>query len=203
MDKIWQNFLVMVLAVLCLLLLAGCGPRISTEAEIQAAAAVVPEENYPLGPEDAIEVSVWKEPELTKQMIIRPDGKISYPLIGEIQAAGKTVKQLRDEIHKALEKFVTDAQVTVILLKSVHYKVFVVGKVAKPAEYVAGRPLNVMQALAMAGGPTPFASTSNIVVLRKSEGRELVLPFNYDAVSRGQSLEINRTLLPGDVVVVP
>jgi len=190
-------------AGLILLVAAGCAPRISTEEEIKAVAAVVPEENYPLGPEDALEISVWKEPELTKQMVVRPDGKISYPLIGEIQAAGKTVKELRDEISKRLEKYVTDAQVTVILLKAQQYKVYVVGKVAKPGEFLVGRPTTVMQALAMAGGPTPFASPSNIVVLRKVEGKDLVFPFNYNAVARGDSLEQNRTLIPGDVVVVP
>ncbi|MGQ9688712.1 MAG: polysaccharide biosynthesis/export family protein [Desulfobaccales bacterium] len=181
----------------------GCVPRLSPLAEAQAAAAQVVEEKYQLGPEDAIEISVWKEPELTKQIVVRPDGKISYPLIGEVQAAGQTVKQLREEISKRLEKFVTDAQVTVLLLKAQHYKIYVVGKVNKPGEFVVGRPANVMQALAMAGGLTPFASPSRIVILRRSGDLEQTLPFDYKAVSRGQFLEQNVTLLPGDVVVVP
>lgn len=192
--------------VLCLglsLWLAGCAPRISPVTEAQAAAAQIIEEKYRLGPEDLIEVSVWKEPELTKQLAVRPDGKISYPLIGEVQAAGKTVTELREEISKRLEKFVTDAQVTVLLLKAQHYKIYVVGKVNKPGEYVVGRPANVMQALAMAGGLTPFASPSRIVILRRIGETEQTLPFDYRAVSRGQFLEQNITLLPGDVVVVP
>jgi polysaccharide export outer membrane protein len=164
---------------------------------------VVDVDQYLLGPEDAIEISVWKEPELTKQLVIRPDGKISYPLIGEIQAAGRTVKELREEISKRLEKFVTDAQVTVLLLKAQHYKIYVVGKVQKPGEFVAGRPVTVMQALAMAGGLTPFASPGKIVILRKGGDREQTLPFNYKEVARGRNLEQNRVLLPGDVVVVP
>jgi len=183
---------------------AGCAPGLSPQSAMEAAKAqVVDVDHYLLGPEDAIEISVWKEPELTKQLIIRPDGKISYPLIGEIQAAGRTVKELREEISKKLEKFVTDAQVTVLLLKAQHYKIYVVGKVQKPGEFVAGRPVTVMQALAMAGGLTPFASPGKIVILRKSGDQEQTLPFNYKEVARGRNLEQNRVLLPGDVVVVP
>ena len=165
--------------------------------------AKVAQETYQLGPEDAIEVTVWKEPDLTKQLVVRADGKISYPLVGEIQAAGMTVKQLQDEISKRLAKFVTDANVTVILLKTQYYKVFVTGKVNKPGDFVVGRPTDVMQAISMAGGLTPFASPKSIVVLRRVGGKDEVYPFNYNDVSRGISLEQNRTLLPGDVVVVP
>jgi len=181
----------------------GCAPHMSSLAEAQAAAAQVVEDKYQLGPEDVIEISVWKEPDLTKQIAVSPDGKVSYPLIGDVQVAGKTVKQVREEISKRLEKFVTDAQVTVILLKTQYYKIYVVGKVNKPGEFLVGRPANVMQALAMAGGLTPFASPSKIVVLRRVGGIEQTLPFDYKSVSRGDFLEQNVTLLPGDVVVVP
>jgi polysaccharide export outer membrane protein len=156
-----------------------------------------------LGPEDTIEISVWKEPELTKQLVVRPDGKITYPLIGEVQAAGLTVKELQKEISKRLEKFVTDANVTVILLKALFYKIYVTGKVNKPGDFIVGRPTTVMQAIAMAGGLTPFASPGSIAVLRHVAGKEEVYPFNYKEVSRGQSLGQNRILEPGDVVVVP
>jgi polysaccharide export outer membrane protein len=157
---------------LALVAALGCAPRMSPSVQTQAAAAQVVEDTYQLGPEDIVEISVWKEPDLTKQLAVRPDGKISYPLIGEVQAAGKTVKQLREEISKRLEKFVTDAQVTVILLKTQYYKIYVVGKVNKPGEFLVGRPASVMQALAMAGGLTPFASPSKIVIIRKSGGTE-------------------------------
>lgn len=186
-----------------LILTLGCAPKLSSTVEAQAAAAQVVEETYQLGPEDIIEISVWKEPDLTKEIAVRPDGKISYPLLGEIQAAGKTVKELREDISERLEKYVTDAQVTVILLKAQHYKIYVVGKVNKPGEFIVGRPANVMQALAMAGGLTPFASPGRIVILRRVGDTEQTLPFDYKAVSRGQFLEQNVTLLPGDVVVVP
>jgi len=203
-EKLFKSSrLFWVLVVGVLLLSLGCAPKLSSTVEAQAAAAQVVEDKYQLGPEDVIEISVWKEPDLTKQIAIRPDGKISYPLIGEIQAARKTVKQLREDISQRLEKYVTDAQVTVILLKAQYYKIYVVGKVNKPGEFIVGRPANVMQALAMAGGLTPFASPSRIVIIRRLGDTEQTLPFDYKAVSRGQFLEQNVTLLPGDVVVVP
>jgi polysaccharide biosynthesis/export protein len=193
-------------AVLSLAVIYGCTLPVSPLIEAQAAAAVVaaPEQDkYLLGPEDALEVSVWKEPELTRQLVVRPDGKITYPLIGEVQAAGRTVKQLQEEILTRLGKYVTDAHVTVILLKAQNYKVYVTGKVHKPGEFVIGKPVNVMQAISMAGGLTPFASPGSITVLRSLGGKEEVYPFNYKEVARGQFLEQNRTLIPGDVVVVP
>ena len=198
----WQKVL---LLALCLTVILGCSAQF-TPSDPQAEAALVAkvaQETYQLGPEDAIEISVWKEPDLTKQLVVRPDGKITYPLVGEIQAAGLTVKELQEEISKRLAKFVTDANVTVILLKTQYYKIFVTGKVNKPGDFVVGRPIDVMQAISMAGGLTPFASPKSIVVLRRQGGKDEVFPFNYKNVSRGISLEQNRILLPGDVVVVP
>ena len=104
---------------------------------------------------------------------------------------------------KRLEKYVTDAHVTVILLKAQNYKIYVTGKVNKPGDFVIGKPVNVMQAISMAGGLTPFASPGSIMVLRSVGGKEEVFPFNYKEVAKGKFLEQNRTLLPGDVVVVP
>jgi len=202
MQTHWQ---LVVSLGLCLSVMLGCSPRF-TPVDAQAEAALVAQtaqENYQLGPEDNIEISVWKEPDLTKQLVVRPDGKITYPLVGEIQAAGLTVKQLQGEISKRLAKYVTDANVTVILLKTQHYKIYVTGKVNKPGDFIVGRPTDVMQAISMAGGLTPFASPKSIVVLRKVGGKDEIYPFDYNAVSRGESLGQNRTLLPGDVVVVP
>src|SRR4030042_588538 len=152
-----------------LVVLCGCTPPVSHQTEAQAAAAAVTtpdQEKYLLGPEDAIEISVWKEPDLTKQLVVRPDGKITYPLIGEVQAAGLTVKDLQKEISKRLEKYVTDANVTAILLKAQYYKLYVTGKVNKPGDFMVGRPPTVMQAIAMAGGLHPFASPGPTLVFR-------------------------------------
>jgi polysaccharide biosynthesis/export protein len=202
MRTYWQRVLFL---GLFLALMSGCAANFTpSNPEAEAAlVAKVAQETYQLGPEDAIEISVWKEPELTKQLVVRPDGKITYPLVGEIQAAGQTVKQLQDEVLKRLTKYVTDANVTVILLKTQYYKIYVTGKVNKPGDFVVGRPTDVMQAISMAGGLTPFASPGSIVVLRRVGGKDQFYPFNYNDVSKGKSLEQNRILLPGDVVVVP
>jgi polysaccharide export outer membrane protein len=186
--------------------MSGCASATSSNVGAQAAAATVavPEpDKYLLGPEDVIEVSVWKEPDMTKQLVVQPDGKVYYPLVGELRAAGKTVKQVQEEISKRLEKFVTDAAVTVILLKAFNYKIFVTGKVNKPGEFLVGRPTTVLQAISMAGGLTPFASPKNIKVVRKVAGQDEVFNFDYKDVSRGLMLYQDITLQPGDVVVVP
>jgi polysaccharide biosynthesis/export protein len=204
--KKWQKGFILIIIIITSIYALGCTPRVSPMVDAQAAAAEVspPDlEKYRLGTEDVIEISVWKEPDMTKQLVIRPDGKISYPLIGEIPAAGKTVKQVQEEISKRLEKFVTDASVTVILLKSQHYKFFVTGKVNKPGEFIVGRRTTVLQAISMAGGLTPFASPSSIKIVRKEGGLDQVYPFNYKDVSKGLLLSQDIYLQPGDVVVVP
>jgi polysaccharide export outer membrane protein len=206
MKALRKGIIGLVILGSCVAAVWGCAPAISpmTEAQAGAAQTTPPDQDkYLLGPEDAIEISVWKEPELTKQLVVRPDGKITYPLIGEVQAAGLTVKALRQEISKHLEKYVTDANVTVILLKAQYYKIYVTGKVNKPGDFIVGRAPTVMQAISMAGGLTPFASPGSIVVLRRVGDKEEAFSFNYNQVARGQFLEQNRTLLPGDVVVVP
>ena len=206
MKVISKSIICVIVAGAFLTAVCGCTPGISSSVAAQAGVAQTAppdQDKYLLGAEDTIEISVWKEPDLTKQLIVRPDGKITYPLIGEVQAAGLTVKQLQREISKRLEKYVTDANVTVILLKALHYKIYVTGKVNKPGDFVVGRPTTVMQAIAMAGGLTPFASPGSIAVLRQAGGKEEIFPFNYKEVSRGLSLGQNRILEPGDVVVVP
>ena len=205
--KMRQKVFILFIIVTTLYLL-GCASQMNSTVEAQAqeaAAQVTPpdQEKYLLGPEDVIEVSVWKEPDMTKQLVVQPDGKIYYPLVGEIRAAGKTVKQLQEEISKRLEKFVTDASVTVILLKTQYYKFYVTGKVNKPGEFLAGRPTSVLQALAMAGGLTPFASPTQIKVVRKVAGQDEVYNFDYKDVSKGNLLYQNIILQPGDTIVVP
>lgn len=203
--KKWQKGLTLIMVIMTLYAI-GCATGTNSRVESQAAAGeVLPpdQDRYILGPEDVIEVSVWKEPDMTKQLTVQPDGKVFYPLIGEIRAAGKTVKQLQEEISKRLEKFVTDASVTVILLKTQHYKFFVTGKVNKPGEFLAGRPTSVLQAISMAGGLTPFASPRNIKIVRKVGGVDEVYPFNYKDVSKGLLMSQDILLQPGDVVVVP
>jgi len=158
---------------------------------------------YLVGPEDVLEISVWREDTLKKEALVRPDGGISYPLVGEVRAAGRTVQEIREEITKRLDKYIPDPVVSVTILKTGSQRVYVIGKVTKPGEYAVGRYVDVLQALSMAGGLTPFADSSNIRVMRRDGDRQVVFPFEYGAVVRGQKLEENIQLRTGDVVVVP
>lgn len=178
-------------------------PADARAAPTSSTVMAVDPSSYRVGPEDVLEISVWREDTLKKEALVRPDGGISYPLIGEVQAAGRTVAQIREEIAKRLDKFIPDPVVTVTILKTGSQRVYVIGKVNKPGEFPVGRYVDVLQALSMAGGLTPFADSSNIRVMRRDGERQIVLPFEYGAVVRGQKLEENVQLRAGDVVVVP
>jgi polysaccharide biosynthesis/export protein len=158
---------------------------------------------YRVGPEDLLEISVWREDALKKEVLVRPDGGVSYPLIGEVKAAGKTVLEIRQEIEKRLERFIPDPAVSVAILKVGSQRIYVIGRVNKPGEFSVGRYVDVLQALSMAGGLTPFADSNAIRVMRREGDRQIVLPFEYGSVVRGQKVEQNIQLRGGDVVVVP
>jgi polysaccharide biosynthesis/export protein len=197
-----------ILLVLAALAAAVGPPSRVPEAFAQAPAAAktaapVDPATYRVGPEDVLEISVWREETLKKEALVRPDGGISYPLIGEVQAAGRTVGEIREEIVKRLDKFIPDPVVSVTVLKTGSQRVYVIGKVAKPGEFQVGRYVDVLQALSMAGGLTPFADSGSIRIMRRDGDRQIVLPFEYGAVIRGQKLDDNIQLRAGDVVVVP
>ncbi len=176
-----------------------------TEAPVQAQPVPKPaaDPEYLLSPEDVLEISVWKEESLTKQVVVRPDGAFSFPLVGDVQATAKTVEQIREEIKERLKKYIPEPVVSVSLLKVTGYKIYVIGRVNKPGEFVTGRFVDVLQALAMAGGLTPFAAENDIRILRRVDGKEYVRKFRYADVRKGQSLEQNILLRSGDTVVVP
>ena len=159
--------------------------------------------DFPIGPEDVLEISVWKEEGLKKEVLVRPDGGISFPLAGDMQAAGKTARQLQQEITQRLEKFMSDPVVSVAVMKVASNKIYVIGRVNKPGDYLAGRYVDVLQVLSMAGGLTPFAAENDIKVLRKENGKDIVFPFRYSQVKAGNNLDQNIVLKGGDVVVVP
>jgi len=160
-------------------------------------------EAYEIQPGDLLFISVWKEPELQKEVLVRPDGAISFPLSGEINSRNKTVEDLRIELSERLSRYIPDLLVTVSVLQINGNKVFVIGQVNKPGEFVVNPRVDVMQALSMAGGTTPFADLKNIRILRRSRAQQTALEFRYDEVIRGRSLEQNIILESGDVVVVP
>lgn len=159
--------------------------------------------DYRIGPEDVLEISVWKEEGLKKEVLVRPDGGIAFPLAGDMEAAGKTAEQLQQEITQRLSKFMADPVVSVAVTKVAANKIYVIGRVNKPGEYVTGRYVDVLQGLTMAGGLTPFAAENDIKVMRKENGKEVVFPFRYSDIKKGVNLEQNILLKPGDVVVVP
>lgn len=185
---------------LWLLLLAGCAASAATPARESAAQAPP---DYRISPEDLLDISVWREPDLQKQVVVRPDGGISFPLVGDIQAAGKTPNQLAEEMATELQAFIPDAVVTVSLAELRGLRIYVSGSVEKPGQYTVGRYVDVLQAISLAGGLTPFANERAIKVIRREGGRERVFDFDYRAVQRGQNLDQNIMLQPDDVVVVP
>jgi len=158
---------------------------------------------YEVQPSDVLQVSVWREPELTQQVIVRPDGAFSFPIVGEVNAVGKTVEELRLELVQALRRIIPDVVVTVSVLEIKGNKVYVIGQVNQPGEFIVNPRVDVIQALSLAGGTTAFASPSEIFVLRRDNGQQRRLPFNFEAVLRGRDLEQNILLRSGDVVVVP
>jgi polysaccharide biosynthesis/export protein len=168
-------------------------------ASPQAAAG----DNYVLQPGDVVNVSVWREPDLDRTLLVRPDGGISFPLAGDLAAAGRTVDQLTADLVARLTKFIPSPVVTVTLQENLGNRIYVTGRVAKPGVFLINQDVNVMQALAMAGGLTPFAKLKDIKVLRREGGVERAIPFNYKKVQRGEGLEQNIVLQPGDTVLVP
>jgi len=158
---------------------------------------------YQLGPEDALEITVWQEEGLQKEVLISPDGWLTFPLVGEIRAQGKTIEQVREEITTRLKKLIQEAVVSVSLMRIGSNKAYVIGKVNQPGEYTTGRYVSVMQVLSIAGGLQQFSAGDKIKILRQENGLEIAIPFNYDEVVRGKNLYQNIILMDGDVVVVP
>lgn len=162
-----------------------------------------PPTEYLIGPEDILEISVWKEEGLEREVLVRPDGKLSFPLAGDVQAAGRTPEQVQTEITERIKRYIPDPVVTVTVKAIGGNKVYVIGEVKNPGSYVIGRYVDVIQALTLAGGLTPFARENSIKVLRREGTKEIVVSFEYAEVKKGRRLEQNIFLRGGDVVVVP
>jgi len=160
-------------------------------------------EGYVIGAGDVLIISHWKDEALTREVVVLPDGTISFPLVGEINAAGKTVSSLKQEIETRIKKYVPDPVLTV-MVKGVNSMAFyVIGRVVHPGRYPLEGRLNILQGISIAGGPTPFADTDSIKVHRTVGGTTTVMDFDYDDVSRGKRLEQNIPLQRGDVIIVP
>ncbi len=164
---------------------------------------ITPPPDYVIGAEDVLDVIVWREKDLSAQVMVRPDGMVSLPLLNDVQAGGLSVEQFRERVATAVTKFVESPSVTVIVTTINSRKVYVTGEVVKPGTYPLTAPTTVLQLLAAAGGPTAFADVKDISVLRTTNGKTVRLPFNFKEVARGRKMEQNVLLRPGDTVIIP
>ena len=168
-----------------------------------ASVVLAQDATYTVKPGDILKISVWKEPDLQGPILIRPDGGFSFPLVGEVDGRGKTVAELQVIVAQRLSKYISDPVVSVSVTEIHGNKVYVIGQVAKPGEFIVNPSVDVMQALSMAGGMTAFASLSNIIILRHNGTVKTALHFDYTDVAKGKNLANDIQLQSGDVVVVP
>jgi polysaccharide export outer membrane protein len=164
----------------------------------------VPDDNYQIGAGDTLQISVWKEPDVSvPSIVVRPDGMITVPLIKEVEVGGLTPRQVEKVIVERLAQFLNDANVTVVVTASNSKKVYVIGAVRKEGPLPYTYRMTVMQALTEAGGLTEYAKRKKIYILRTESGKDYRLDFNYDEVVKGERMEQNIPLLPGDTLVIP
>ncbi|MEO1204543.1 MAG: polysaccharide biosynthesis/export family protein [Pseudomonadota bacterium] len=161
------------------------------------------EERYELQPGDVLQITVWKEIDLSGEALIGPDGRITLPLAGSISTSKRSISELEEELRDKLASYVTDPEVTVALRQVVGSRVYVIGKVNRPGMFLLDGEMDVMQALSLAGGTTAFADLDRIRILRRIDGAQTAMPFKYNRVANGQDLESNVLLKSGDTVVVP
>ena len=179
----------------------GCVALLWSSAVI--AEEVTARDGYRVQPGDVLQVSVWREPDMQLETVVRPDGGISVPLVGEVSVQGKTVDELRTELTERLARFMPDMSVNVALKQLLGNKVYVIGKVNRPGEFVLNRDIDVMQALSMAAGTAKFAGVKDIKILRRNNAKQQVFNFDYQQVEAGENLDQNIVLHSGDIVVVP
>jgi polysaccharide export outer membrane protein len=196
-----------VLLMVSLLVAPGAGARAEENKPEAAAESKAPAvdfgPDYRLGPGDQMEIAVWKDETLTKSVIVLPDGKISFPLIGEVKAAGRTIAQLRKEIAEKISPFLPDPTLSIEVKQVNSMLIYVIGRVNSPGRFALNTNVNVLQALTIAGGVNAFARRDKIKIFRQEGEKTTILHFKYDEVVEGTRLEQNIMLQRGDVVVVP
>jgi polysaccharide export outer membrane protein len=180
----------------------------SAGAKVLAAENVTPQPttedpNYSIAPEDVLSIEVWKEPEISRTVPVRRDGKISLPLLNDLQAAGLTPTQLGSAIVEKLRTTIVHPQVTVIVAQMSSLRIYILGQVTRGGAYPLVPAMTVMQALSIAGGFTPYANVKKIYVMRTENGADKIFPMNYKDVISGRKPEQNIHLKPGDTIVVP
>jgi polysaccharide export outer membrane protein len=173
-------------------------------AHAPAPAGAVPlPAGYVFGADDVIGVLFWREPDMSGDVIVRPDGLIGLPLLGDVPAAGRTPDQLKTDLQQAAARFITDPNVTILVKQINSRKVFITGEVTTPGAYPLTAPRTVMQLIALAGGLKEYADSKNITIMRTENGRQKSYKFNYNTVAQGKALPQNIQLQPGDTVIVP
>lgn len=161
------------------------------------------EAGYRIGAQDVLRIDVWKEPDLTRQVSVRPDGQISLPLLDDVQAAGLTPLELRNALREGLKEYITDPQVTVTVSEINSRRIFVTGEVTRSGTFPLLPNMTVLQALSSCGGFTQFANTKKIYLLRMDGAKQVKIPVNYKDLVKGRKPEINILLQDGDTIVVP
>jgi polysaccharide export outer membrane protein len=179
------------------------GTSSSAPAATASTVAKATDADYKIGPQDVLRIDVWKEPDISRIVPVRPDGRISLPLLNDVQAAGLTPSQLTAILADGLKKFITNPQVTVSVSEINSRRVYVTGEVTKPGAFPLLPNMTVLQALSSSGGFSQFAKIKAIYVLRVEDGKQVKHPFNYKDVVSGKKPELNIALQPGDVIVVP
>jgi polysaccharide biosynthesis/export protein len=168
-----------------------------------ASGALIAPPDYRIGPGDVLEISVWKDPALTRQVVVLPDGRIDFPLVGNFLAMDHTTRELKAEMEAKLKRFIPEPILTVIVQQANSMRIYVIGKVNRPGHFQLSGNLNVMQALTMAGGLNTFAKANHIQIYREEGDHTIVYPFAYEKVSSGKQVDQNIVLHRGDVIVVP
>ncbi len=179
------------------------GKNAGKPAQPTAQSVGAPDSSYKIGPQDVLRIDVWKEAEISRAVPVRPDGKISLPLLNDVQASGLTAMELANNITEGLKKFINSPQVTVSVTEINSRRVYVTGEVSKPGAYPLLPNMTALQAVTSAGGFTQFARTKSIYILRNEGGKQTKYPFNYNDVVKGKRPDDNITLQPGDTIVVP
>jgi polysaccharide export outer membrane protein len=171
--------------------------------DAEASAGKPHDDSFVIGNDDVLAINVWKEPDISRSIPVRSDGKISLPLVGEVQAAGLTPLKLEKDIASKLKNYISEPEVTVMVQQVNSQKFNVLGQVVRPGSYVIANSPTVLDALALAGGFRDFAKKKSIYVLRQSPTGESRIPFNYKDVSQGKNMAQNIKLQPGDTIIVP
>jgi polysaccharide export outer membrane protein len=179
------------------------GDAANAASSVAVRATLSPPADYVIGPEDVLGVLFWREEEMSGDVTVRPDGMITLPLLGDMAAAGLKPETLRERVAAAVDRYLTDARVTVVVREIRSRQIFITGQVATPGAYPLTGPRTVMQAIALAGGLGEWADSKNIAIMRVEQGVQRSYRFNYKDVVKGRGLEQNIQLQPGDTIVVP